>query len=288
MGLGRPAIRMGLPRSRECGLGPRAIGLALQHSTAPSLIEAAKDHWWRHHDHDLDFIDQPIEAQHVIVQTNAELALISDFVHRADDLGLNTVGGLPLSYHRSTGDFATWPFEPVGAGDAIDVQQAALAQHHGVPTRLLDWFDDPLIAAHFAADTDDVADRLAVWELPTEESNFVTTSNHNKDWRGQVVELRIVRLNRTRNAHLRAQKGLFMLIQRANVVALDSEGRFPNLQSIASSAARHRHQLARITLPRPLAPELLDELEPHGVSDLHLRPSLDSARGSIERRYLAL
>lgn len=51
-----------------------------------------------------------------------------------------------------------------------------LMQHNGLPTRLLDWTESPLIALFFAVNTDKNSDR-AVWMLHPLELNFYSISN---------------------------------------------------------------------------------------------------------------
>jgi len=85
----------------------------------------------------------------------------------------------------------------------------AMAQHYGVPTRLLDWSWKPNVAAYFAAQpcgNDPDPDRLAVWALQTE---LVKLSNLRHA--GEIARVEIVTAPQATNPNLAAQAGLFTL-----------------------------------------------------------------------------
>lgn len=151
-------------------------------------------------------------------QIRAEYWLIEEFRKLLDKQGL------PIP-EDSQGFRAGWRNEACKILDVLEgegtwpsdeyLSLMALAQHHRIPTRLLDWSRDPYVAAYFAAKEAAMwvvgetippnkgVKNLSVWAFNTFFSDFY----HNID--GTV---RTVTAPAYGNPNLHAQKGLFTLV----------------------------------------------------------------------------
>jgi len=171
-----------------------------------------------------------------------------------------------------------WKKKAVGNIDLM-----ALAQHHGIPTRLLDWSMNPMTAAFFAASPTfrpETSKSVCVWAL---NRNDVQRSNEegNPQRKLRVVIHEPARGN---NRYLHAQGGIFTEVTAVQEFFFQND-RWPSLEDVFSGEAATQSRLIGHSLNSNEVPRLLQLLDREGMNLAALMPSLDKVAETVIARW---
>jgi len=219
-------------------------------------------------------------------QIDAEFRKIHEFYWSIDAQGLHVPGDYnlfrtPLGWMelQNTINAYGWPV------DAL-LPLLALGQHYGIPTRLLDWSDRPLVAAYFAAKGSVVKKQgtktLSVWAL-----NLDWVVNTAFPSTAKKMYVYIITAPRASNPNLHAQGGVFTteiidnddfhLTVTINAVDTLVENQWNSLNC-------NEPVMAHIKLPCSEAGKLLRLLNQEGISSATLFPGYQGVAESLKER----
>jgi FRG domain len=155
----------------------------------------------------------------------------------------------------------------------------AIAQHHGVAARLLDWTLDPMVASYFSAwDLERSSDLIAVWVVD------LGADWHFRQMKHHPLNLVFVPYDVNKNAH--AQRGVFTMYLYQY---LDDEPprRWPYDEFLSRYAAEDpAGAVQKVTLPGREVPRLLQLLEQRRVNGSTMFPGYyGAARAARERAF---
>jgi hypothetical protein len=165
----------------------------------------------------------------------------------------------------------------------------ALAQHYGIPTRLLDWTQQAFIAAFFAGEdalqNENQSGELIVWSF------YFPLLGKSIGGTKDSYTLRSVTAPSATNPNLKAQQGVFTLVN--SEYTNESDGRYLPLDSFLDiyvkkfpNSLLQECKLTKFTLPTLEASQLLRLLARQDITPSAIYPGYQSILSDLKMRNL--
>lgn len=142
------------------------------------------------------------------------------------------------------------------------LEQWTIAQHHGLPTRFLDWTENPLIAAYFATENSGERD-VVIYAMDKTQFNVIF-EQEDTDIFSLPEEDKVVFYTPSYfHPRIIAQKGVFT-IHASPTTPLDK-----------TRINNHNCKIERIIIKNNIVPEFIHNLDWFGINRSFIYPGLD-------------
>lgn len=167
------------------------------------------------------------------------------------------------------------PFLPKTFNTNSDWEWLALAQHFKLPTRLLDWTENPLVALYFAVEKPKKGNQnRVVWVFCTNEDDFADSNNSLiNPFKLKNTQVYVPNHMTERIA---SQSGWFTIHKY-----IEDDNKFVSL----NTNNIYRKRIFKIIIPNKLREEILVKLDRLGVNAFSIYPDLDGLSEFLTWKY---